>query len=73
MNLVERFFAELTQEVIRHGSFTGIKELIADIEAYIIERNRTPRPYVWKATGEKILRKIESARRALAAELAETA
>lgn len=72
MNLVERFFGELTQEVIRHGSFTGIKELIADIEAYIIERNLNPKPYVWKADGEKILRKIESARQALAARQAET-
>ena len=72
LNLVERFFAEQTQEVIRHGSFTGIRELIADIEAYIIERNVNPKPYVWNATVEKILRKIESTCRSLAAQQAET-
>lgn len=68
MNLVERFFGELTQDGIRHGSFTGIKELINDIEAYIIDRNLDPKPYVWKADGEKVLHKIESARATLKAQ-----
>lgn len=65
MNLVERFFGELTEEVIRHGSFTGVRPLIRDIEDYIGERNMNPKPYTWKAKGEEILRKIESAREAL--------
>ena len=65
MNLVERFFGELTEEVIRHGSFTGVRPLIRDIEDYIGERNMNPKPYTWKAKGEEILRKIESARQAL--------
>lgn len=65
LNLVERFFGELTQEVIRDGSFSSINELIRDIEAYIVERNLNPKPYVWKARGEEILRKIYAARAAL--------
>ena len=64
MNLVERFFGELTEGVIRHGSFTGVKALVGDIEASIAERNKNPRPYRWRAKREDILRKVQSARRA---------
>lgn len=70
MNLVERFFGELTQEVIREGSFAGVKELAHDIEAYLAERNLKPKLYRWKAKGEDILRKIQRAREALAKEQA---
>ena len=65
MNLVERFFAELSQEVVRGGSFTTVRELVKDIEDYLVQRNLHPKPYRWKADGEKILRKIERARKAL--------
>jgi len=68
LNLIERFFAELTEQVIRRGSFTSVNELTSDIMSYITERNLNPRPYVWKAEGEEILRKIQSARKTLAAE-----
>ena len=64
MNLVERFFGELTQDVVREGSFTSVRELIRDIESYLADRNLNPRPYKWKASGEEILRKIQSARTA---------
>ena len=66
MNLVERFFADLTQEVVREGSFTSVRELARDIEAYLAQRNDNPKPYKWRAEGEAILRKINSARAALA-------
>ncbi len=65
MNLVERFFAELSQDVVRGGSFTTVRELVKDIEDYLVQRNLDPKPYRWKADGEKILRKIERARKAL--------
>lgn len=68
MNLVERFFGELTQDVIREGSFSSIKELAKDIESYLAERNLNPKPYRWKAKGETILRKIQRARQVLAEE-----
>jgi hypothetical protein len=45
MNLVERFFADLTEDVIRAGSFASVGELVRDIEAYLAERNANPRPY----------------------------
>ncbi len=68
LNLVERFFADLTQDVIREGSFNSVKTLVADIEDYLAERNLTPKPYKWKAKGEAILRKIQHARSSLAAQ-----
>ena len=65
MNLVERFFADLTEDVIRTGSFASVNELVRDIEAYLAERNANPRPYKWKAEGAAILDKIKRARVAL--------
>jgi transposase len=65
LNLVERFFADLTGDVIRAGSFTSVKELVADIETYLAQRNADPRPYTWKAEGAAILEKIQRARAAL--------
>lgn len=66
LNLVERFFGELTQDVIREGSFTSVRELVKDIEAYLAQRNLDPKPYRWRADGEAILAKIHRARQALA-------
>ena len=65
MNLVERFFADLTEDVIRTGSFGSVVELVRDIKAYLVERNAKPRPYTWKAEGAAILAKIKRARAAL--------
>jgi transposase len=64
MNLVERFFADLTADVIRSGSFASIGELVRDIEAYLSDRNAAPKPYTWKAEGAAILEKINRARAA---------
>lgn len=68
MNLVERFFRDITEEVIREGSFGHVQELIDDIELYLQQRNENPKPYRWNAKGEEILAKIHRAR----AKLAET-
>lgn len=68
LNLVERFFGELTQEVIREGSFASVRELVEDIESYLVERNLNPKPYKWKAKGEEILRKIHRAKKVLEAQ-----
>ena len=65
LNLVERFFADITQDVVREGSFTSVRELVRDIEAYLADRNLNPKPYRWRAKGEVILRKIQRARAAL--------
>jgi transposase len=67
LNLVERFFADITQDAIRDGSFTSVRQLIAAIEDYLALRNEQPKRYQWRAKGEEILAKIQRARQALAA------
>lgn len=67
MNLVERFFRDLTVDCIRDGSFTGVRELVDSIENYIAHRDLEPKRYVWKAEGKTILEKIQRARSAIAA------
>ena len=65
LNLVERFFADLTGDVIRAGSFASVNELVRDIETYLAERNANPKPYKWKAEGAELLSNITHARAAL--------
>jgi len=67
LNLVERFFGELTSEVVREGSFQSLRELVRAIESYLAERNQNPKKYVWRASGLEILEKIRRAKAALAA------
>ena len=62
LNLVERFFADVTCEVLREGSFSSVQELVTDIWSYLADRNANPQRYIWKAQGEAILRKIQKAR-----------
>lgn len=66
MNMVERFFADLTQDCVRAGSFRTVSELVEEIAAYLALRNENPKPYQWKADGAKTLAKIHRAREALA-------
>ena len=65
MNLVERFFRDLTEDVVREGSFRSTDELIQAISGYMTQRNLNPKRYVWKAKGEEILAKIQRARAVL--------
>ena len=65
LNLVERFFGELTADCIREGSFQNVGQLADSIMGYLAERNEQPKRYVWKAKGEEILKKIQKARQAL--------
>jgi transposase len=62
LNLVERFFRDLTVEVVREGSFRSVPELVRTIEEWLAVRNREPRRYVWRAEGAAILEKIGRAR-----------
>jgi transposase len=65
MNLVERFFADLTEDCVREGSFESVRELIEAIDEFLAARNEELKRYVWRAKGEEILRKIERAKAAL--------
>lgn len=65
MNLIERFFAELTRDVVRDGSFRSVRELVEAIEGYLVEWNGKPKRFQWNARGEEVLAKIQRARKAL--------
>lgn len=58
LNLVERFFAELTMRQIRRSAVTSVHELITAITRYIERRNQTPKPFLWTASAEHILKKV---------------
>ncbi|MBI3684015.1 MAG: IS630 family transposase [Acidobacteria bacterium] len=66
MNLVERFFADVTGDCVREGSFESVRALIEAIDEFLAVRNEEPKRYVWRAKGEDILRKIERAKAVLA-------
>lgn len=66
LNLVERWFRELTDKALRRGVFHSVPDLIESIEEYLDSHNDNPRPYVWTATAESILEKVARGRVALA-------
>jgi transposase len=61
MNLVERFFRDLSQQAILPGSFGSVRQLVDTIMQYLAEHNLNPKRYVWRAKGEEILAKIQRA------------
>ena len=58
LNLVERWFAQLTTKKLRRGSHTSVRQLDDDIRAWIETWNDQPRPYVWTKTADQILASI---------------
>jgi transposase len=58
LNLVERWFGELTTKKLRRGAHRSVRALNADIRAWIQDWNDHPRPYVWTKTAEDILDSI---------------
>lgn len=65
LNLVERFFRDLTVDVVREGSFGSVPELVAAMTGYLAERNLNPKRYQWRAQGADILAKLHRARQKL--------
>lgn len=59
LNQVERWFALITQQAIRRESYDSVPDLVRRIEAYVHHYNKHKRPFVWTATAESILAKIE--------------
>jgi len=62
LNLVERWFGDLTGKAIRRGVFRSVPDLIAAIEAYLTAYNNDPKPLIWTATAEDILTKVRRGR-----------
>ena len=67
LNLVERFFSELTQRQLKRLAVHSVGQLVHAITAYINDRNRAPKPFVWTATVQDILAKVNRANATLAA------
>lgn len=67
VNLVERWFGELTRKAVRRGAFVSVKDLVEAIQAFLAAWNENPKPFVWTATVEEIIKKIERARAKLEA------
>ncbi|MDQ6782649.1 MAG: IS630 family transposase [Actinomycetota bacterium] len=67
LNLVERWFRELTDKALRRGVFHSVPDLIAKIEEYLEAHNEDPKPFVWTATADDILTKVARGRVALQA------
>lgn len=59
LNLIERWFAEITRKQIRRGTFNSVPELVATIENYIRTNNQNPKPFIWTKTAAAILEKID--------------
>ncbi|MCD2119638.1 MULTISPECIES: IS630 family transposase [Rhodococcus] len=65
LNLVERWFKELTDKRLRRGSFSNVAELTDAITVWATHWNLDPQPFVWKATAESIIEKARRGREAL--------
>lgn len=66
LNLVERFFRELSQRQLKRLAVTSVEELVTAIDGYIHQRNREPRPFVWTASVNRILAKVRKGNETLA-------
>jgi len=65
LNMVERFFRDLTEQRLRRGIFRDVEELIMAIADYIDKHNDKPKPFVWTARAADILEKVKRARAVL--------
>lgn len=58
LNMVERFFRDITTERIRRGVFTSVRELVSAIDEYIAHHNTEPKPFIWTKSARDILQKV---------------
>jgi transposase len=65
LNMVERFFRDLTDKSVRRGVFRSVEELTQAIEEYVAAHNANPKPFIWTATAADILEKVKRGRRKL--------
>jgi transposase len=65
LNMVERWFRDLTSKRLKRGSFASVGELIDAIDDYIAHNNEDPNPFVWTKTADEIIAKVKRGRVAL--------
>lgn len=59
LNQVERWFGLITHQAVRRGSFDSVTDLKRKIDEFVDQYNRHPKPFIWTATAESILAKLE--------------
>ena len=62
LNLIERWFKELTDRRLRRGTFTSVADLTEAITTWAEHWNTDPKPFIWKATAEDIIAKVQRGR-----------
>jgi transposase len=72
LNMVERFFRDITTERLRRGVFTSVPELVSAIEEYIAHHNINPKPFIWTKSARDILQKVIRANSRLSSKQNET-
>lgn len=65
LNMVERFFRDLTAKRLRRGVFRDVIELVTAIDSYVDQHNENPKPFIWTAKATDILEKVTRARKSL--------
>jgi hypothetical protein len=65
LNMVERFFRDLTANRLRRGVFRDVIELVTAIEDYVSHHNQRPKPFIWTASASDILEKVKRDRKSL--------
>jgi transposase len=65
LNMVERFFRDMTTDRLRRGVFTSVSELVHAIEEYVAHHNANPKPFIWTKSARDILKKVIRANRRL--------
>lgn len=58
LNMVERFFRDISEKRLRRGVFTSVQELVAAIDEYVAHHNTSPKPFIWTKSARDILQKV---------------
>ena len=65
LNMVERFFRDLSEQRLRRGVFCSVPDLTQAVEDYVEGHNHNPKPFIWTAAASDILQKVQRARKKL--------
>ena len=58
LNMVERFFRDISEKRLRRGVFTSVQELVTAIDDYVDHHNTNPKPFIWTKSARDILQKV---------------
>ena len=72
LNMVERFFRDISENRLRRGVFTSVPDLVAAIDEYVAHHNANPKPFIWTKSARDILQKVIRANERLRSKQNET-